>query len=407
MSFARPKSLLIAQLTSLWPPFAAAAPICAVVQTALLGQYVGTAALGAYGAVSVTAGFATRVFNFLVDGVSAKTGKSVGLRAWGELGGRVKMSLGFALGAGIIAACILSALIHPVSVDILKLTDEVQKEAEWYWWLRVGLVPILLLNMSLSGILQGFRHVRVAAGINTCQSLLEMAGSAVVLKYGIPIGGHTGLVSMGVVTMVTQILALIAGLSCILALPPLEANGQFSLWEDWFGGKKEENGVRQPLLDDAALCQHDSVASLHEQSPATNIVKKPARTSIDEATVGSMASTVFGASVEDHHGPALDVRIAVSANGTVQVATPHANGDSVHPPSLPLGSNVLGSHPIPEEDVEAHTVVEWAPEEEQPQDGETMLDFVRDGINMFIRSMILQSTFFATLVAASRLGTPR
>ncbi len=31
---------------------------------------------------------------------------------------------------------------------------QVQREAAAYWWLRAGLAPIALLNMSLSGILQ-------------------------------------------------------------------------------------------------------------------------------------------------------------------------------------------------------------------------------------------------------------
>ena len=60
---------------------------------ALLGHYASTDALAAFAAVSITAGFASRVFNFLVDGVSAKTGKSVGQRNWAELTARVQLAL--------------------------------------------------------------------------------------------------------------------------------------------------------------------------------------------------------------------------------------------------------------------------------------------------------------------------
>lgn len=35
-----------------------------------------------------------------------------------------------------------------------SLPMQVQQEAAAYWWLRAGLAPIALLNMSMSGILQ-------------------------------------------------------------------------------------------------------------------------------------------------------------------------------------------------------------------------------------------------------------
>lgn len=74
-------------------PPAAAAPATAALQTALLGRYASTTSLAAFAAVSITAGFASRVFNFLVDGVSAKVGKSVGQRRWGEVAVRAQLAL--------------------------------------------------------------------------------------------------------------------------------------------------------------------------------------------------------------------------------------------------------------------------------------------------------------------------
>lgn len=99
-------------------------------------------------------GFAVRIFNFLVDGVSAKVGKSVGRLAWGEVSARVKIALVWALSAGAIAAFTLAAVRRTVMVDVLALSSEVKAEAVPYWWLRVAAVPLLLLNMAMSGILQ-------------------------------------------------------------------------------------------------------------------------------------------------------------------------------------------------------------------------------------------------------------
>jgi Na+-driven multidrug efflux pump len=104
----------------------AAQPITVVVQASLLGRYAGTNALGAFGAVSITVQFGVRVFNFLVDGVSAKTGKSVGLHAWSELTGRIRMSLGFACVAGWVASCIVATVKNPVSEHVMELTPEVR-----------------------------------------------------------------------------------------------------------------------------------------------------------------------------------------------------------------------------------------------------------------------------------------
>lgn len=73
--------------------FAAAGPLTATFQTALLANYAGSTSLAAYAAVNISANFATRVFNFLVDGVSAKVGSSVGEQDWEVLAFRVKLSL--------------------------------------------------------------------------------------------------------------------------------------------------------------------------------------------------------------------------------------------------------------------------------------------------------------------------
>ena len=51
---------------------AVAAPLAVTIQTALLGKYGGSASQAAFAAVGTTANATCLLFNFLVDGISAK-----------------------------------------------------------------------------------------------------------------------------------------------------------------------------------------------------------------------------------------------------------------------------------------------------------------------------------------------
>ena len=71
----------------------AAGPVTVAVQTALLGVGQGASAVAAFVAVVGTASLVTRLFNFLVDGVASKCGRSVGSQNWAELSSRVHLAL--------------------------------------------------------------------------------------------------------------------------------------------------------------------------------------------------------------------------------------------------------------------------------------------------------------------------
>jgi Na+-driven multidrug efflux pump len=385
----------------------AAAPLTALVQTGLLGTYVGTSALGAYGAVSITAGFATRVFNFLVDGVSAKTGKSVGLRAWGLVAARVRMSLGFALVAGIAAAISLIFLIEPVSVYVLQLTPEVMAEAEFYWWLRIALIPILLLNMAISGILQGFRHVHATAIINTCQALAEIGGSVLVLRHNMQIAGFDGLFAMGLVTIFTQFLALLAGLTCMFCLAPPEAHEEYNLWNELFkfSGKlkkkqsgsllslEEQSGGGESSIRAPLLPPNGRGRSGNSNSNSNILRANGPHSTTNMECMDSMASTVYESN--DNGNGNTNGHGGVASDGSVSVlfidGSPRHDGNDATNDVVVNGDSHDEYHAMYEEAIEG--------------EDESLLDFFKDGLAMLIRSMVLQITFFTTLVAASRLGT--
>ncbi|EIE23957.1 hypothetical protein COCSUDRAFT_62487 [Coccomyxa subellipsoidea C-169] len=160
-----------------------AAPLVVTVQTALLGTYGGSPVQAAFAAVSTTANTTCFLFNFLVDGVSAKVGQSVGSGKW------------------------------------TLLRSRVQQEAAAYWWLRAGLAPIALLNMAINGILQGYNRVAVNAALNTSQSVLEIAGSWAVLA-AMPAPPIGRLAALGAVSIACASLSAIEGGICIATLAP-------------------------------------------------------------------------------------------------------------------------------------------------------------------------------------------
>lgn len=361
---------------------AAAQPITVVIQASLLGRHAGVNALGAFGAVSISSGFFTRVFNFLVDGVSAKTGKSVGMHAWAELGSRVRMSLGFALISGLVAACLFALAKIPISNQVLELSPEVIEEANAYWWLRTILIPITLLNMSQNGILQGFRQMHIVAGINTIQALAEMGGSALLLKGIVNIGINNKLLAMGIWTVITQILQFFAGFVAMLFFPPSEARGQFDLWkviflrlENYRDDEEEENPLYLGLVQDSDTEHHDGCMKNAEETKEkiNGQVNKKAE---NHDTFHDSLSSLYHA----------DQSTSMPSNSDSESTVDGRTNEFSCEKSVPLR--------------------EMCTETPANLEEESLLDFVSDGLNMFVRSMILQLTFFMALVAASRLGTP-
>lgn len=57
------------------------------------------------------------------------------------------------LAGGALACSTLAALKQPI-ILLLKLQPTVLHDANPYWWIRVAITPFVLLNMTLSGILQ-------------------------------------------------------------------------------------------------------------------------------------------------------------------------------------------------------------------------------------------------------------
>jgi len=89
----------------------------------------------AFGLVVTTTGLGSTVFNFLVDGVTAKVGRSVGARQWRQAAGRVRMALLAAVVCGSTAAGLLLAA-RPQLFVLFGASPGIAKHAQLYFTFR-------------------------------------------------------------------------------------------------------------------------------------------------------------------------------------------------------------------------------------------------------------------------------
>ncbi|KDD72166.1 hypothetical protein H632_c3760p0, partial [Helicosporidium sp. ATCC 50920] len=159
-------------------------PAVLTTQTALLGLH-STAALAAYSSVGMTATVLTTFFIFFVDGVAAKVGRSVSQRRWRHLRTDVQLTFLSAGALGATTAALFALLWPGLERGLFGLADEVRSAATPFWRLRAAMVPLLLLNMACTGLLQGLGRVDVAAAVRTAGSVLELGGTFAVLGGGV------------------------------------------------------------------------------------------------------------------------------------------------------------------------------------------------------------------------------
>ena len=166
---------------------------------------------------------------FLTDATSAKCGLAVGQRDWRRLAESIRGSLAWAVALGLISVLFLYAAKPIVFARLLSLRGDVLRDAESYWVFAVGKLPFQLVNLSISGGLQGFgpERVRLVALIASLAAALELVIDCVVVYVG---SGRASLLwKFGVVGLVVAALQAGAGMALILTVKPVEAGDDFSL----------------------------------------------------------------------------------------------------------------------------------------------------------------------------------
>ena len=151
-------------------------PLSLMVQLALLGRRA-TALQASFGSVVTATSFGSVVFNFLVDGVTAKVGKSVGSRRYREAAGQVRMAFLAALVCGGVAAATLLSLRDPL-FSLFRPTPEVARHARPYFFVRAAAAPAQCAANAASGCLGGYGRVHAATALSVCRALAEAAAVA-------------------------------------------------------------------------------------------------------------------------------------------------------------------------------------------------------------------------------------
>jgi Na+-driven multidrug efflux pump len=145
-------------------------------QLAMLGRRA-TALQASFGLVVTATSFGSVVFNFLVDGVTAKVGKSVGAGRYREAAGEVKMAFLAAAVCGGVAAATLLALRDPL-FSLFRATPEIARHARPYFFVRSAAAPAQCAANAASGCLGGYGRVHAATALSVGRALFEAAAVA-------------------------------------------------------------------------------------------------------------------------------------------------------------------------------------------------------------------------------------
>ena len=212
-------------------------PSAVMVQLALLGRRA-TALQASFGLVVTATSFGSVVFNFLVDGVTAKVGNSVGARRYREATGQVRMAFLAALVCGGVAAATLLALRDPL-FSLFKATPEVAMHARPYFFVRSAAAPAQCLANAASGCLGGYGHVHAATALSVCRALAEAA--AVALAATLAKTDSACFAWIGFAYAACASANAAAGLALVVALPPKGSNARLPVLASFSRGQTLSN----------------------------------------------------------------------------------------------------------------------------------------------------------------------
>lgn len=186
-------------------------PLAGMVDTAFLG-HVSSVMLAALAVTVTILSSFTWVFNFLVNGVTAQVAQALGRGDREELGPQIKLSILVALLAGGGTALLLLSLRGWLFGTLFGVSAELEDLARPYFLLRVLGMPLVLLNLALTGILRGLQQIRLSFFLNLGVTLVN-----VVLTYLLLFVWDLGLVGAALGTVGSFAFGALAGGGWLLA----------------------------------------------------------------------------------------------------------------------------------------------------------------------------------------------
>lgn len=207
--------------TQSWPIMLAngAAPIVGLVDTFVIGRYVGTAALAGIGLGAVIYGVVYWGFGFLRMSTAGLAAQSDGQGHEADVQAHIirAIPIGFAIGTALL---LLQAWILPLAFKIYTAGPEIETSAAIYIQARLWGLPATLASIALMGWFVGISRAGLALGL---QIVLNVTN--IILSPLFVLGLGAGLYGVGLASALAEWAGLIAGL--YLAWREIKRRGGF------------------------------------------------------------------------------------------------------------------------------------------------------------------------------------
>ena len=207
-------------------------PLALAVQIALLGRLhrsrgEGATTQAAFGLCVTSCGVGVTVFNFLVDGVTAKVGERVGARRWRAAAGRVRMAIAAALACGCVATGALLALRETLfALFAIEGSDVAVRARTYYAYRALGIAPQCVAS-SLGGCLGGYRRVHAATALSTTRAMVETIAVAATLT--LSADADVVMRRIGIAYVLVVVAHALVGGALVLGLTPEGAPGPLAI----------------------------------------------------------------------------------------------------------------------------------------------------------------------------------
>jgi hypothetical protein len=207
-------------------------PLALAVQIALLGRLhrsrgEGATTQAAFGLCVTSCGVGVTVFNFLVDGVTAKVGERVGARRWRAAAGRVRMAIAAALACGCVATGALLALRETLfALFAIEGSDVAVRARTYYAYRALGIAPQCVAS-SLGGCLGGYRRVHAATALSTTRAMVETIAVASTLT--LSADADVVMRRIGIAYVLVVVAHALVGGALVLGLTPEGAPGPLAI----------------------------------------------------------------------------------------------------------------------------------------------------------------------------------
>ncbi|MEP1231692.1 MAG: MATE family efflux transporter [Litorimonas sp.] len=226
-----------AVFTQSWPIMLAngAAPIVGLVDTLMVGRFVGTSALAGIGLGAVIYGIVYWGFGFLRMSTAGLAAQSDGAGAEGDVQAHILRAIPIGL---VIGICVLATQfwLLPQAFKIYTAAPEIEHSARTYISARLWGLPATLGTIALMGWFVGISRAGLALWLQIVLNIVNIILSPIFV-----IGLGAGLYGVGLASAMAEWAGFAAGI--VLALREIKRRGGF----------RPKAFTREALLDKTAL----------------------------------------------------------------------------------------------------------------------------------------------------------